>query len=180
MANSTIAYAIYQLALMQVKDRGAKLVYKKDSKFWRNLEKFVAAITPNKHLNEGTTTTYGKTIYLADGFDDLPYEQRAETIAHELVHVEQFKRMTWVGFMFVYVFVFFPIALAYGRYWLERQAYLTGYKVFLSALPEEEKPFWKEDLPKEFAEYMASGTYYWGWPFKKSSRKWMANQLKDL
>ena len=105
--------------------------------------------------------------------------EKANTLAHELVHTVQFKKMSIVGFLFVYLFAFFPIGLAYGRYWLERLAYSQGYLVAMTGLEGQERADMIEEYSNQFAYLMSFSGYGWCWPFKKATKAWMVKQLSN-
>lgn len=174
-----MAFVVYSMALLRLQDAKVKLRYKKDSGFWRGWAKFVKAVSFGraKDPNDFTTTTIGQTIWLCNQFDAYGDRQKAEILIHELVHCEQYRKMTVPGFLFVYLFAFLPVGLAYGRYWLERTAYAYGYQAHLIGVVDEERVALIEALSNEFADLMASGLYGWPWPFKKAAKAWMMSQL---
>lgn len=179
MSQDVMGFVVYSMAMLRLQDAKVKLKYKKDSRFWRGWAKFVKAMTFGRvaNTNELTTTTVGQTIWLCDHFDAYDDRQRAEILIHELVHCEQYRKMTIPGFLFVYLFAFLPIGLAYGRYWIERTAYAYGYQAHLIGKTGDERAYVVEKMCKEFADLMASGLYGWPWPFKKATAKWLASQL---
>lgn len=160
------------MAQMRLKDSGAKLVYKRDSKVWRGWEKFVKAMSfgKNPSVNQYLTTTIGKTIYLCDAYDGMSDIEKAETLAHEIVHVEQCKKLWYIGFYLLYVLLPFPVLFAYGRVYLELQAYAVGFKVSIFGVPREEALVAADQAASEFAEYIGSSDYWWAWPFKKHAK----------
>ena len=170
---------MYAEALKQVQAAKASAKLKRDSRFWRGWEKFVSWITFGKspNTNQWLTTTMGKTIWLCDGFDSLDPRTKADTLIHELEHVRQYAKMTIPGFLFVYIFVFLPVGLAYGRYWLEREAYAKGYKIQLEGLSGGIRATAANWLADEFAAHMAGGVYGWAWPFKRRAKSWMVAKL---
>lgn len=173
MDDNIYGFIALSMAQMRMKDAGAKTIYKRDSKLWRGWEKFVKAITfgKNPNTNKYLTTTIGKTIYLCDAYDDMSDLEKAETLAHEIVHVEQCKRLWYVGFYLLYVFLPFPVLFAYGRLYLELQAYAVGFKVRIFGIPTPEALVEAEVASKDFADFMFSGDYWWAWPFKKHAQK---------
>lgn len=122
----------------KVKAAGARLVYKKDSWFWRALHYVVLVVTfgGNRKFRTSYITTIGPVIAFPDSWPPdgaaLSYSQET-VILHELVHVAQFKRWglgsAWVGIlpMFcLYVLLPLPLGFAWGRWVLEREAYLQN------------------------------------------------------
>lgn len=112
---------------------------------------------------ERTWITIGRTIHHPDRADPT---RETEIVAHELVHVRQWRR--W-GFWFgvAYLLLPLPIGLAWCRWRAEREAYL----VQLRARPCE----------KEVERLVAVlwSAYAWPWP-KPWMRRWFRKRLVGL
>jgi hypothetical protein len=154
---------------------GVTVTYKDQHWYWRALGWLVMAVTFGqvKDFVDGSTTTIGKTIALpraAEKWNDI---SMLETFTHELVHVNQFKRFTPVVFGFLYLFCFFPLGLAYFRYWAERQAYVAGFEVLVRAYGEGVRP----GLVAFATQEMIGPDYGWAWPFRASVTKYFEDNI---
>jgi len=70
----------------------------------------------------------------------------------------------WAGLLpmgVLYGLVFLPIGLAYGRYWLERDADRTMYRW---ALKHGYDAQWVRDRSNSFARRVCGSDYAWAWP----------------
>lgn len=157
--------ALIGMANLAAKDAGVSLKAKSESAFWRLLSEITFGSTAN------TTTTWRKTIWLPANWDQIPPKEQAFTIIHELVHTKQFKKLSWFGFLVLYLLPF-PTIFCYGRYWLEARAYEEEFKYRIQLFGED-----FHELSKEFAETMASSDYFWGWLFKGYAKKDMEARL---
>jgi hypothetical protein len=85
-----------------------------------SLQRLICAISPNYAK---MWTTWNGTIYCPDDVTD-PYSRTWEsTVAHELVHVGQQKRLGWPLFLFLYLLFPLPVLGAYFRVKFECEAY---------------------------------------------------------
>ena len=97
------------------------------------------------------TVTLGKHIYTPTGAP--PSEA---TFAHEMVHVGQWKRYGHVLFALMYACWPLPIGFAWGRWRLEREAYLVEIVSYGRSV-------------ESCVDALDSSLYWWPWP-----RLWMA------
>lgn len=144
---------LYERAIANVKDLGCSIKYKKDSKFWR----FWAKV--KRSPNNGITTTWRKTIWLPDDWDEtVSTKEKAFILIHEIVHLYQFKKLTWFLFLLGYLFPV-PLFLCWGRYYLERKAYEEEFKLRMQ--------FYQDDyiyLADSFARDISRSVYF-AWPY---------------
>lgn len=188
-----------KLTLLEIEGKrnfGLCIKYKEHVRAWRILAKIVRILTFGKvDLLTRFWATFGNVVYVPrrttkNGrlylFGDLPITDY-RILTHELVHVEQYYKMGFpkikggrvlgvILFELMYIFLFFPIGLAYGRYLLERKAYLAGliaakrsgcYTVTQQA----------ELLQKAVRSCSTSPWYLWPWPFPRQVRRWFEHQL---
>lgn len=115
-------------------------------------------------------TTPWKTIYAPEYVnlnDDLRwYVAHIDSLDHELVHVDQQEKLTLLGFWLVWLLGGLPLGLCYGRYALEREAYMVQVS---RATDKEAKIEWA-------ADYIAGPAYGWAWP-KSRVVAWFRKQL---
>jgi hypothetical protein len=188
-----------KLALLEFKGKrafGLCIKHKQEVLAWRILASIVKVLTFGKvNLLERFWSTIGNVVYVPKRVDpkgkvllfgDLPLEDY-RVLSHELAHVELFYKLGFpsvkggraVGvalFTLIYVFLFFPVGLAYGRYRIERKAYLAGliaakrcggYTIIEQA----------ELLRKAVRSCSTSPWYLWPWPFPQQVQRWFERQL---
>jgi hypothetical protein len=149
---------------------GVKLVYKEGA-WWRFCASFMTAITfgsDRAFLNY--TTTYWKTIAVPASWDLWTPESKLETLVHELVHVEQARKLS-ILFWFLYILFPFPVGCAWFRYKFERDAYLAGYRVAVRYGQD------KAVLADEGAGLLSGASYGYAWPFRKKIYDWFMERL---
>lgn len=166
-----------QALLDEMARDGVKVVYKDQSWFYRAIGKalYVLSFGKMKDFVTEFTTTIGKTIAVPRDYDQWSDERKIELFTHELTHVGQFKKYTLVGMAFLYLFVFFPVGLAYFRYRFERQAYLNGFKKELELYPSDS--LLRGELIQHGVDQMTGPNYLWAWPFKKAVKAWFEKNL---
>lgn len=117
-----------------------------------------------KKPEEQWCTTLNKTIYYPVGRTESDmYSKYCDAIEHEFVHVLQRERDGYFGFMFRYLFLWFPVFFAKFRFQYEAEAYLLnivrhGYDLY------------------SVVDCLWTG-YLWPWP-KKWMIDWFVSQTK--
>jgi hypothetical protein len=104
--------------------------------------------------------TIKDTVYYPDwypNFDKVDPKDRLDIIEHEEVHPPQWKRYGTFGYIFLYLFIPFPIFFAYFRWKFEREAYLVNIVRGDWTIEEVVDALW--------------GGYLWTWP-KPLMRRW--------
>jgi hypothetical protein len=96
-----------------------KFVSKDDSR----VMKLIGLLRPD--FTKTYWTTVGNTIYYPTNVKDPYHKCHSDTVKHELVHVEQYRKLSVPLFLFLYLFVPFPVFFSYFRWRFEREAYLT-------------------------------------------------------
>jgi len=171
------------------KKLGATIHYKTESSFMKFLGWLLFF---NKSFMTGYTTTIGNRVYFSRKIEsDEEYFRRAITLAHELVHVEDYQKHKilfpiiyllpqllavfsllaifgiWNTSFFwclLFLIFLFPIPSP-GRMWAE----VRGYSISMAVL------YWtKRQLQPDYAPYLESFTgsnYYWMWPFESDLRE---------
>jgi len=149
---------------------------------WKIIDKFLKVITFGK-MNQFLThytTTLGRTIYRPVGWtmDNITGFDYA-LLCHDIKHVKQQEDLggDWFAFgsflfAILYLFVPFPIGLAYFRYKYEREAYRISW---YSSLEVGITP----DLDY-YIERMTGAPYVWAWPFKRSVEKWFRKNCRII
>ena len=99
-----------------------------DSRFLRCIAKarsLVGARQPDYWVTLGRTIYYPlKELSLETDADLVRYKVVLE---HELVHIRQQERLGWL-FYVLWALLPLPFFLAYGRWYLEREAYMVQYR----------------------------------------------------
>jgi hypothetical protein len=123
-------------------------------------------------------TTLGHTIYVPDDFHARDPDRAWQVLRHELVHVRQFERYSWLGMILIYGFFPLPAFLAWGRARLEWEA----YRETLRAVAESEGMAAARDpaLHKTIVERFTGPDYGWMWPFPRTVQGWIDAALVDL
>lgn len=101
-------------------------------------------------------TTVGETVYYPNTVSNPNYIWYKDTVEHEQVHIEQYKKYTVPLFLFLYLLVPLPILFSYFRWKFEREAYLVQIR--------------KGADVEDVVQALWLG---YGWPWPKSwMRKW--------
>jgi hypothetical protein len=140
----------------------------------RNLPWWLRAAMKLPFLNtldwDRYTQTIRKTIYLAGNWDTYTEFSQLEVLRHERIHLLQFKKYTAPLFAFLYLFIFFPIGLAYFRAKFEVEAMTEQ----LQAAIENRGLITinREAMKKHWVEVITGRSYLYSWPFRKTAEKW--------
>lgn len=102
-----------------------RIVPKAESRLNRVIDKVLRVVTfgGQRSYLSTYTTTLGNRIYVPECWERLTPGERYLTLRHELVHVRQFRRLTWSGITLLYVLLPLPFGFAAGRAALELEAY---------------------------------------------------------
>lgn len=155
-----------------ITQRGIRVVRKSDSTFMKVLSVILLIVSfgTQRRFMTDYTTTIGRTIYLPSNWLRYSQNTRSAIIGHELVHVNQMKRYTTVGFALLYLFIPIPILLAYFRMKFEKEAYEETLKSYYEYYGEEF--IRRGEIKKQIVSQFTTGAYLWMWPFRKSIETW--------
>lgn len=159
----------------------------KEGWFWNCLHYIVMIITfgGNKSFKTRFVTTIGPMIGVPNHWVGTPSTtRRTATIRHELVHVGQFKKCglgnAWLGLpiMFlIYVMLPFPMGIAWGRWVLERRAYLENLRI----MKERYGVYAAEVEASRIVDMLTGGGYGWTLiPFgfvKRYCKNWLLTNI---
>ena len=131
----------------------------------------------DRYLSE-YVTTLGTTIWVPASWEAWSYRSRYKVLRHELVHVRQFERFTWVGMVLLYGFFPLPAGLAWGRAMLEWEAYAVTLEVEaeLDGLAAASDPALHEEIVSRFT----GPDYGWMWPFEGWVRRRIAETVTAI
>ena len=125
------------------------------------------------------TTTVSETIYTPSNWPKLPEGRKVRILRHEVIHLRQKKRYTFLLFGFLYIFCPLPFGLAYFRMKFEREA----YEETLRAIHEESGIVQLRNdkkLRESIISNFTTAKYFWMWPFRRSIEKWYDDTLTLL
>lgn len=128
----------------------------------------------DRYLTE-YVTTLGRTIYVPDHFLDGEPGAVWEVLRHEAVHVRQFERYGWILMVLVYGILPLPVGLAYGRAWLEWEAYEETLRCVaeIDGIEAARSP----ELTERIVQRFTGPDYAWMWPFPGAVRGWIEDAL---
>ncbi|MFT7578677.1 MAG: hypothetical protein ACI9MR_000335 [Myxococcota bacterium] len=162
IAQHEALYAAY-VDEMTASVRGFQLRRKRDSRFCRLIDTVLKVLTfggQDRFMTE-YITTFGGRIYVPAGWDDTPPGERYCILRHEIIHVRQFRRLTWPGITLVYVLFPLPVGLAAGRAWLEWEGYRETLKSTWQVYGEAEARSVR--LKKSIVRRFTGPDYGWMW-----------------
>jgi hypothetical protein len=160
--------------------RPIRIVPKRDAKLQRVIDTTLRVLTFGGQSTYLThyVTTLGHTIYVPATWPDWPAGRRWEVLRHEAVHVAQFERLGWFVMTLVYVFLPFPVVLAYGRARLEWEAYRETLRCTadLEGLDAARDAGLHDEIVRRFT----GPDYAWMWPFEDQVRRWIADEISAI
>jgi hypothetical protein len=123
-------------------------------------------------------TVIGDRLYVPAGWDEVDPVSAVIVLRHERVHLRQRRRYTMPLFMLLYLFLPFPVGLAYGRARIEWEAYTETLRATreLAGLDAVKSPFLRARIVRQFT----SGAYLWMWPFRKTVERWYDDALASI
>jgi hypothetical protein len=174
--------ALYQQYLdeLQRTEPRVRIIAKRDSRFCKLIDRVLRVVTFGKQDRFLTdyTTTLGSRIYVPDVWEQMPFGERYCTLRHELVHVRQFRRLTWPGIALVYVLLPVPAGFAAGRAWLELQAYRESFVAWWQVYGRARAT--SEMMMQHVVERFTGPDYGWMWVAGGQVRRALQRTLEQL
>ena len=168
------------LAELQAEFPAFRIVPKSASAFCRLLDVLLKVVTlgAQRRFLTHYHTVIGGTLYVPPSWEARPWQDKVVTLRHERVHLRQFRRYGRVGMSLLYLLPILPVGLAWGRARLEWEAYAET----LRATAEVLGPAAARDprLHEHVARQFTSGAYGWMWPFPRTVRRWIAEEVARL
>lgn len=165
---------------LQVEIPGFRIVRKDRSWLHRAIHYGLIAVTFGRMRTylDSFQTTIGKTVYVTADWDDWPADRRYVTLRHEAIHLRQFRKLTLPVMAVIYVLLPLPMGLAYGRAWLERQAYAETIRAAAEVwgIDAVRRPEYRKYVLDQFT----GPSYGWMWPFRRSLERWYDRVLATL
>lgn len=182
----TILGADERLAMLinDLEKEGVVIEPKTSKWYWKALAGILTALSfGNVDFSHGVTTTIGNRIGTPSDWDTWPAASKYEALLHEATHVNQYKKFgfgnAWIGIWpvgFAYLFLPFPVGIAYCRAIIERQAYAQSLRAIVQLRGVDEAVAAKSFFVKQFTDI----NYFWMWPFKSQVEKWMDDDLARI
>lgn len=166
----------YNMLLEKLSFEGVVIEPKDGKLYWRILSAILFIVSfGNIKFMETVTTTIGKRIGTPSDWDNYPADVKYEILLHEYTHVCQFTRWgfgnAWLGIIpigIAYIFLPFPIGLAYFRAELEKEAYTESIRALIQCHGREAAIAHR----KFFIDQFTTASYLWMWPFPKAISSW--------
>lgn len=171
-----------ELLLVEIRTEfpGFSIREKAQSPLCRILDVFLRGLTLNLQSRFLTEyhTLLGKRLYVAPTWHHMDDDQRTILLRHERVHLQQRRRLGFFGFAGVYLFIFLPMGLAWGRARLEWEA----YRETLRATAEIHGPdaLLNPRLRAWVVKRFVGPDYGWMWPFPSVVARWYDEAVRDL
>jgi hypothetical protein len=124
-----------------------------------------------------STQAIGDYVFLSDQWEEKSPAAQMEILRHERQHLLQFQKYGLFLMAVLYLFVFFPIGLAYYRAKFERQ----GYAESLAARVEYEgaTELVRESSLGHYLRTFTGPTYLWMWPFREKVEEWFEIDFRE-
>ena len=157
-----------------------RIIQKSDSWFQRLIHQALVVVTfgQMREYLDCYHTTLGQRIYVTPAWPEKSKAERYLVLAHERVHMRQFRRFTWPGMTLLYLLIPLPMGLAYARAYFEMEAYAESIRAAaeIYGRAHVEAAEYREYILKQFT----GPTYGWMWPFPRYLENWYEAQLKAL
>lgn len=159
---------------------GFRIVRKDRSRLHRAIHYALIAVTFGRMRSylDSFQTTIGKTVYVTADWDDWSADRRYVTLRHEAIHLRQFRRLTLPGMALIYILLPLPMGLAWGRAWLEREAYAESIRAGAEVWGNDAVR--RGEYRKHIIDQFVGPTYGWMWPFRKQLERWYDGVLASL
>ena len=122
------------------------------------------------------TQVIGCNIWLSENWNSYSPSRQMSTLRHERQHLLQYQKYGLIGMAFLYLFVFFPIGLAYFRAKFEREGYAESIRARIEYYGDAEEV--KEGCKQSYLNAFVRANYLWAWPFKKRVLIWLEEDWK--
>jgi hypothetical protein len=164
------------LADMQVEFPTFAIKYKRTSQIQKFIHFFLLVLTlggQRVYLTRYHTVMFG-ALWVPDSWDAMNDLDRYVLLRHERVHLRQRARLGDVAMALVYLLMFFPVGLAYGR------ARIEAYEETLRATAEVYGRGAALALRSSLIERFTGADYGWMWPFPSAINAWFDACMKTI
>ena len=157
-----------------------RIVEKKGDTFSVAIDLCLRVLTLGGQCNYLTRyhTVLGETLYVPATWSTMTDVDRVILLRHERVHLRQRRQYGSVAMGILYLFVFFPIGLAWGRARLEWQAYGETLRATaeLKGMAAARDSQLRENIVRRFT----GPDYAWMWPFRSQVENWYEQALTEI
>lgn len=164
----------YVAAVLQKEFDGSLNITRKDAWYW----------FPFKG-NYGITLL--NTIGLPNNWDKMSPNSKVAMLLHEAQHVRQQLKLgrgnIYLGFlvqMILYLFVPFPVGLAYCRAYLEMEAYKETLRGYYLMSDKNLLVINSASIRSFVLKQFTGSRYFWMWPFKSHLNKWYDRIVQEV
>lgn len=159
---------------------GFRIVRKDQSRLHRAIHYALIAVTLGQMRSylDSFQTTIGKTVYVTPDWDDWSADRRYVTLRHEAIHLRQFRKLTLPVMAAIYILLPLPMGLAWGRAWLEREAYAESIRA--AAEVWGMAAVLDAGYRKHVIDQFTGPSYGWMWPFRNHLERWYDSVLATL
>jgi len=169
-----------QLYVLDLKKEFPGLEIYRDKPWWLSFP-FRLPLLRNLNWNN-YTQTIGGNIYLAANWDRISPTNQLFILIHERIHLLQFQKYGIFLMSFLYLFLFFPIGLAYFRARFEREALRETIRVRVEYYGEHhgELHFVRRSMTKRYLQFFTTSAYLYMWPFKRTVLRWFEEDWETV
>jgi hypothetical protein len=123
-------------------------------------------------------TVLGDTLYVPESWNATKPVDRLICLRHERVHLRQRRRYGTVGMAVLYLFVPFPLGLAWFRARMEWEAYAETLRATSEwyGIEAVTHPSMREHILERFS----GPDYLWMWPFRATVSRWYDEVVEEL
>lgn len=157
-----------------------RIIPKSESGFQKLIHKALVIVTFGQMRTylSSYQTTLGQRIYITPNWERRSHADRYMVLAHERIHMRQFRRFTWPGMTLLYLLFPLPMGLAYFRARFEMEAYAESIR---AAAELYGKAYVVEaTFRNHILQQFTSASYGWMWPFPGYMARWYQRQVDKL
>ena len=154
------------------------MISKRDSLLMRAVGFFLLVLSfgKMKQFMTNFTTTIGDTVYTPTDWETFSPRSQTIILRHERVHMRQARKYTRFWFSFLYLFMFFPIGLAWYRAKFEMEAYTESLRAYREYGIDITQP----DIKASILMHFTTAEYLWMFPFKGYLEKWFDKTVLEV
>lgn len=152
--------------------------------YWRWIGKLLTLLSlGNLDFMGSFNTTLGNRVGTVPGWESQSAGYKYYTLLHEVEHMRQYKAAgfgnLWLGFVisgFAYIFLPFPVGVAYVRARME----MGGYAQSIRAVVQLAGPTAAASMKPLIVNHFMGIDYFFMWPFRQYMNTWFDNTLAAI
>lgn len=140
-----------------------------------------------KPFNGDFGITLLNTIGLPTSWDQMSPASKVAMLLHEAQHVRQQLKLglgnIYLGFlvqMIIYLFLPLPVGLAYGRAYLEMEAYKESLRGYYLMSGKNLLVIDNKNTREHVLSQFSNAHYFWMWPFKRYLNRWYDRVVEEV